>query len=537
MFPTKDSIIRLLNVKWSSDYKHVRLFPDLATQTAWFKDQEIFHLENCSYQRKDSVVKAPYGFDSLAYYNYVAYYNDEKWYYAFIKDKIYLSDKATSLVIETDVMQTYMFDMFFGDSFIERRHCPQYDSKGRPIVNTQPESLEMGDMYETIKSYKSTSELSPYTLLTAKGSISQMIQKYPNLPDHMPPPITTVAQGIQTGLEYLILDARSDDDDGQVDDGGGNDAKGELVNVNDKVLSFTATVEYWCSHFGIPDYSNLVLAIIMVESGGNGTDVMQSSESRGLPPNSAPSTSKSIEWGVEHLKNMLTSASSNGLNDWSAVQAYNFGGGYISWLKGKGYNEHTTSTAEEYAKEKANGSKTNYNNAYIIRLTGKDWRYSYGNMFYVLLVQRYIKQSAKDTPLSVPVDTPYRITQDYKEGIHGGIDFGGRTAGVEGDNIYSAGNGRVTYAGYHKSQTAGASLGNYVCVYHPDLDIHTGYAHLSSINVKVGDTVRTGTKVGEMGNTGDSKGVHLHFNAGNGTGVFGPYIDPTNLIGVKRIGE
>ncbi|SIC90552.1 metalloendopeptidase-like membrane protein [Mycobacteroides abscessus subsp. abscessus] len=39
----------------------------------------------------------------------------------------------------------------------------------------------------------------------------------------------------------------------------------------------------------------------------------------------------------------------------------------------------------------------------------------------------------------------------------------------------------------------------------------TLYAHLDSIDVKIGQTVPKGTKIGMMGSTGDSTGVHLHF--------------------------
>ena len=39
----------------------------------------------------------------------------------------------------------------------------------------------------------------------------------------------------------------------------------------------------------------------------------------------------------------------------------------------------------------------------------------------------------------------------------------------------------------------------------------TRYAHLSRMDVKVGDTVQRGDKIGGIGNTGRSKGNHLHY--------------------------
>ena len=55
-----------------------------------------------------------------------------------------------------------------------------------------------------------------------------------------------------------------------------------------------------------------------------------------------------------------------------------------------------------------------------------------------------------------------------------------------------------------------SSYGNVVYIKHAG-GYETRYAHLNGFNVKVGDVVRGGQQVGRAGNTGLSRGVHLHF--------------------------
>lgn len=84
--------------------------------------------------------------------------------------------------------------------------------------------------------------------------------------------------------------------------------------------------------------------------------------------------------------------------------------------------------------------------------------------------------------------------------LHNGIDI----ARSSGPAIKSADHGVVKAAG------AAGTFGNRVVVDHQN-GYETIYAHLSSIDVKAGDVVPQGTKLGNMGNTGRSTGVHLHF--------------------------
>jgi murein DD-endopeptidase MepM/ murein hydrolase activator NlpD len=85
--------------------------------------------------------------------------------------------------------------------------------------------------------------------------------------------------------------------------------------------------------------------------------------------------------------------------------------------------------------------------------------------------------------------------------FHPGIDFPAPT----GTAVFAARSGRVTWAGWWPG-----GYGNLVSVAH-GYGLRTMYAHLSSITVRRGQRVATGTLVGRVGSTGLSTGPHLHF--------------------------
>ncbi|RTR25572.1 M23 family metallopeptidase [Robertmurraya yapensis] len=84
--------------------------------------------------------------------------------------------------------------------------------------------------------------------------------------------------------------------------------------------------------------------------------------------------------------------------------------------------------------------------------------------------------------------------------FHKGIDI----ARPSDRTIKAADNGIVKFAGNS------SGYGNKVVIDHQN-GYETVYAHLSSINVSVGETVSKGSKIGVMGSTGNSTGIHLHF--------------------------
>lgn len=102
----------------------------------------------------------------------------------------------------------------------------------------------------------------------------------------------------------------------------------------------------------------------------------------------------------------------------------------------------------------------------------------------------------------------------YEKAQHPGIDLNGRGGGDTdlGANVYAIADGVVTHAQGHRV------WGNIVLIHHPELGVWSQYAHLDVMQVKVGQTIRVGERLGTIGKGGTSpqfpKGrflAHLHF--------------------------
>lgn len=122
----------------------------------------------------------------------------------------------------------------------------------------------------------------------------------------------------------------------------------------------------------------------------------------------------------------------------------------------------------------------------------------------------------------------FRITQSYKKGVHNGVDLGREK--TNGEPVFAHSNGKVVALATGKKNdtktTGTATYGNYVKIDHEN-GYCTLYAHLATVIVKNGQRVKKGDKIGTMGNTGNSYGVHLHFEVRKGTNE---RIDPTPYL-------
>lgn len=188
-------------------------------------------------------------------------------------------------------------------------------------------------------------------------------------------------------LLLLVVILFSEEEDG------GHDLSYGGANVSAEVLAHKPMLEKYAREYGIEDYINVLLAIIQVESGGTLEDVMQSSESMGLPPNTL-STEESIKQGCRYFASLLESAKAKGCDLNSVIQSYNYGGGFLNYVAKRG-KKYTFQLAENFSKIQSNGVKVSYSYPIAVQKNG-GWRYNYGNMFYVLLVSEYLTTAQFD---------------------------------------------------------------------------------------------------------------------------------------------
>lgn len=295
----------------------------------------------------------------------------------------------------------------------------------------------------------------------------------------------------------------------------------EPINIGSNITgnpNIVAWLDKYTKLYGISDYIGLAYALIMVENPStDGTDdIMQSSESAGYPGPGYLTGEASVKQGCKHLAEQIKNGQTQNVDIWGVMQGYNFGSAYIPWLANRG-GKNTTDLAEEYSRDvvaPSLGNTTGATYPYVNAVSQADGRtYLYvngGNFHYAAMIRQYVKVTESVgyvVPISKPVTVtsefgyrPHPITGAYE--LHNGIDL---VNGNPTTPIYASAAGEVVIAGSYPEW-----YGNYVVIKHSD-GLYTGYAHQSQLRVSVGDTVKQGQQIGNMGTTGPSTGPHLHF--------------------------
>lgn len=131
--------------------------------------------------------------------------------------------------------------------------------------------------------------------------------------------------------------------------------------LSQEVLAYTSTIQKYASQYGIPEYISVIQAIMMQESGGRGTDPMQSSECPyntryANSPNAIQDADYSIEVGIQYYADCLREARCTSPQDMDklklSLQGYNYGNGYITWAI-RNYGGYSAENALRFSSEQA----------------------------------------------------------------------------------------------------------------------------------------------------------------------------------------
>ena len=142
---------------------------------------------------------------------------------------------------------------------------------------------------------------------------------------------------------------------------GGGSGSNAYTPVSAEVEAYEPLIQKYAKQYGIPEYVELIKAVMMQESGGRGLDPMQAAEgsfNTRYPhePNGIKDPEYSIQCGVQELKAALISAEVENPIDMEhiklALQGYNFGNGYISWAK-TNYGGYSYANAVEFSTMQA----------------------------------------------------------------------------------------------------------------------------------------------------------------------------------------
>ena len=306
----------------------------------------------------------------------------------------------------------------------------------------------------------------------------------------------------------------------------------ELGELSPLVLEYEPIVRNFAEQEGIAEYVPVLLAIMMQESGGRGHDPMQVSEYYCGRIGCISNPYQSIEQGVKYFKKLIEKA--NG-DLFLAIQAYNFGSGFIDWVKARG-GTYTPDLAiqfskEMYQKEVQRGRGHLYSCAIG---NAKELGSCYGDYLYVQHVVRYLSGNAVvvsgkfASPLPfLEVTSPYGMRRNPVTGqyaMHKGTDFSCNKKHIP---VFAVADGVVEESMFGKSGSGFGGYGNVVLIKHDD-SFYTLYAHLHNRLVNKGAKVKKGQTIGTCGSTGQSTGIHLHFEVR--TSKHGGQIDPMTFL-------
>ena len=316
--------------------------------------------------------------------------------------------------------------------------------------------------------------------------------------------------------------------------------------------NLSSSVEYYRPYVskiakleGMEDYVDLILAVMQVESGGTGGDPMQASEgpfNKKYPqiPNGIKDPHYSIRCGIKELQDCLKRAKVKDASDEGRIRValggYNFGNGFIEWIDREKGGRWTLEAAKEFSDI----------------MKGKTGWSVYGDPPYADKVMSYydaLDFISGDGTLIPPLKG-YTLTSGYGNrpsigDFHYGVDLDGSY----GASIYAPGDAKVYQAssscpadgGYLGNMCPGgayAGAGNFIQLKmkYKGKELYILLCHMKDVDVKTGQSVKKGQRIGSQGHSGNSTASHVHMEMHFSTPVIATEegsVDPGKYIKFK----
>lgn len=223
---TANTNITLTNVPWNNDYRDVVMFEstDALNQYIDRNVSQNVTIANSMYAKVNEPIILEIPFNAANRFNYVRVYNPAqplirgggdtpRYFYYFITDVRYSAPNATTIVVQLDVFQTYIRQVEFGRSYIERGHIGianenNFQNYGLDYL-TVPEGLDTGDSYMRI-----SGTMDDQIMLPLSGEYSILVTSTVKLEIANPGTPTSprlnsaeggMVQGLPSGASYYVF--------------------------------------------------------------------------------------------------------------------------------------------------------------------------------------------------------------------------------------------------------------------------------------------------------------------------------------------
>lgn len=178
-----DTYIRLIDYcPLDNTYEHTIYFESYEKQQEYFKDTLVgVEFSKQSYQRYDrGVLHLQTKAENLEACNYLMFQNSafgDKYFYAFVTSVEYVNNVSCRIYYELDVMQTWYFDYWLQECYVEREHS-ETDNIGDNLV---PENLETGEYtYSPVVYGEESARVTPFTSFKI-GILSSIDSEFNNV--------------------------------------------------------------------------------------------------------------------------------------------------------------------------------------------------------------------------------------------------------------------------------------------------------------------------------------------------------------------